>query len=224
MPSKSVVKQYLEKGFYHIYNRGVEKRIIFKKDQDYKVFLNYLKEYLSPPPDPLKITFTLKGGTFKGIPRQVKNYCDEIDLIAYCLLPNHFHLLIKQNSKDSMENFMRSLATRYSMYFNKKYDRVGKLFQGHYKASLISSDAYILHLTRYIHQNPLEYTKNLNDAYSSYKEYLGERKTKWIKPDVVLSFFNQKTLPELSQTNTYKNFVEKYKRDGQTILGNLTLE
>ncbi len=224
MPSKNLLKTKVGGGFYHIYNRGVEKRVIFQDIQDHKVFLNYLKEHLSPPPDPedLLEIFTLQGTSFKGIPRQPKNYFQKIKLLAFCLMPNHFHLLIKQENPEDMEGFMRSLATRYSMYFNKKYDRVGPLFQSIYKASLISDDVYLLHLSRYIHLNPQEYTNNLAQAYSSYGDYLGIRKTAWIDTDFILSFFNQKVIPDLAKINSYKEFVEKYK--GEKDLTGLLLE
>src|SRR3989344_8907196 len=155
MPKKNSIKTYVKNGYYHIYNRGVEKRTIFEEDFDYKVFLNYLKEYLEPVNETKKrkTIFTLKGGSFQGVPHQPKNYFQRIELIAFCLMPNHFHLLIKQNDQKVIEHFMRSLATRYSMYFNKKYKRVGKLFQGHYKAVLVSDDRQLLHLSRYIHLN-----------------------------------------------------------------------
>ena len=226
MASKNSIKPNLENAFYHAYNRGVEKRLIFQDDQDHKVFLSYLKEYLSPPPDPEKLlkSITFKDTVFKGIPRQPKNYYNKIDLLAFCLMPNHFHLLIKQHSNNAIENFMRSLATRYSLYFNKKYDRVGSLFQDHYKASLIIEDPYLLHLTRYIHLNPSEFTNDLRNAYSSYANFLGLRKASWVKPDTILSFFNKKILPELKKINTYKDFVESYKKNSATILGELTLE
>lgn len=226
MPGRNIIKIYVENGHYHVYNRGVEKRIIFKDKQDYKVFLSYLKEYLSPPPNPenKKKNFTLKGSTFKGVPRQRKNYFKDIELLTYCLMPNHIHLLIKQKTKGLMKNFMQSLSTRYSMYFNKKYDRVGSLFQGVYKAVLITEEPYLLHLSRYIHQNPSEYKKDLTKAYSSYSEYLGLRKTKWIKPDMILSFFNQAKLPEIDKVNTYKDFVHSYKIDSSKVLGELILE
>ena len=226
MPQRNSIKTYVKNGFYHIYNRGVEKRIIFKNTQDYKVFLKYLKECLSLPQNKEKLNtiFTLKGASFKGVPRQPKNYYKNIFLEAYCLMPNHFHLLIKQLDQKSIEGFMRSLATRYSMYFNKKYNRVGKLFQGRYKAVLITDDSYLLHLSRYIHLNPLECTDNLVGAYSSYADYLGLRKTKWIKPKIILNYFNYKLAPEFKKFNSYKGFVEKYKVDSADILGRLTLE
>ena len=123
-----------------------------------------------------------------------------------------------------MQRFMQSLVTRYSMYFNKRYDRVGALFQGRYKAALIKDEPYLLHLSRYIHLNPKEHTSNLESWYSSYSNYLGARQLGWLKSGIVLSFFNQANLPFLKGTNTYKDFVEKYQQNSQKILGNLTLE
>ena len=229
MPAKNVVKVYVENSIYHIYNRGVEKRKIFLDNQDYKVFLGYLREYLSPPPnieDLVKKSFTLKGRTFKGVARQPNNYFEQIELLAYCLMPNHFHLLIKQaHNKNSIKEFVQSVLTRYSMYFNKRYTRVGSLFQGKYKAIIVMDENYILHLSRYIHLNPATYTKNLISAYSSYAEYLGVRKTSWIKTDVILSYFeNQKSLPDFKKVNTYKNFVENYLKTHNEILEELKLE
>jgi putative transposase len=226
MPRKYSLKIYIENGYYHIYNRGVEKRVIFQDSQDYNVFLSYLKYSLLPPPKPedIKTIFTLQGLPFKGIPRIPKNYNDKIELLGYCLMPNHFHLLVKQLKNPTLESYMTSIITRYSMYFNKKYDRIGSLFQGPYKAILIKDDSYLLHLSRYIHLNPSEHTNNLPDAYSSYADYLGLRKTKWIKTDIILNYFNQKLAPEFNKYNSYKDFVEKNKKDPSAELGNLTLE
>lgn len=226
MPAKNTIKTFVKDGYYHIYNRGVEKRIIFADTQDYKVFLKYLKEYLSPPSniENLKTAIIVQGTSLKKIVRQHKNYNDKIILVAYCLIPNHFHLLINQKETRIMENFMKSLVTRYSMYFNKKYNRVGPLFQGIYKAALISDDSYLLHLSRYIHLNPKEYTKNLVDTYSSYADFLGSRKAKWINPKIILDFFNKDVAQGLKKINSYKDFVEKYEADSETLLGKLTLE
>jgi len=249
MPSRNSLKEYIKDGYYHVYNRGVEKRIIFEDDQDYKVFLKYLKEILSPPdPDSLKTTFTLggqsyqalrvplknyfglqglsldQGQSFKIVKKFLKNYSQEIDLIAYCLMPNHFHLLLKQRTKTSLEGFMRALMTRYSMYFNKRYDRVGSLFQGRYKAVLIENEAYLVHLSRYIHLNPAELHMDLMKAYSSYGEYVGIRNTPWIKKGFVLDLFSNKLSPEFKRMKDYKDFVEKYKVDSAALLGDLVLE
>jgi|SRR3990172_3182659 len=226
MPSKNSRKIYVKDGHYHVYNRGVEKRNIFQDIQDYKIFMRYLKDSLSTL-DKSKIEskeFILKGQAFKGVPRLPKNFHGKIEIIAYCLMPNHFHLLLKQVENDSLQKFMQALLTRYSIYFNKKYDRVGSLFQGRYKAVLVLENNYLLHLSRYIHLNPSEYSSNLIGAYSSYANYLGSRKTRWVKPDFVLNFFNKEISPEFKKVISYKDFVENYKNGSTEILGKLTLE
>lgn len=226
MPRRNSIKIYVQGGYYHVYNRGVEKRIIFKDGQDYKVFLSYLKYSLSEPPkrgDIVK-TFTLQGSPFKGLPRLPKNFQNKIELLAFCLMPNHFHLLVKQEGKDTLKSFMMSLITRYSMYFNKKYDRVGSLFQGVYRGALITDEPYLLHLSRYIHLNPSGLTKNLTSAYSSYANYLGLEKISWLKPGFILAQFNNKIGIEFKKINSYKDFVEKYKQDDKLVLGNIAID
>ena len=225
MPARNTLKIYVENGFYHIYNRGVEKRIVFEDDQDYKVFLKYIREVLSPLDEQeINTKFIMQGLSLQSIRRPVKSYYGKVDMLAYCLMPNHFHFLIRQYDKTFLEGLMRSLMTRYSMYFNKKYDRVGSLFQGRYKAVLIENEEYLLHLSRYIHLNPIEYTKDLTNAHSSYAEYLGIRNTSWIKMKEILSFFNQKVLPGFKKVNSYRDFVENYKIDSLTVLEDLVLE
>lgn len=211
MPSRNSIKQYIENGYYHIYNRGVEKRLIFQDQQDYSVFLGYLKEYLTPKneenlrvklSDP-DISSTERNKILKLL--RMNNFTDEIILLSYCLMPNHFHLFIKQKNSNSMEKFIRSLCTRYTMYFNRKYKRVGYLFQSVYKAVPITQDKQFLHLSRYIHKQALALKGgSLQDQPCSYKEYLGLRKTEWVKPDEILRYFSTKT-PTLS----YKSFVKQ---------------
>ncbi|KKP40698.1 hypothetical protein A2130_03925 [Candidatus Woesebacteria bacterium GWC2_33_12] len=219
MPAKNSIKLDIEETYYHVYNRGVDKRVIFEDEQDYKVFLNYLREYLSPPKplSELEVEVTLKGSTFKGIPRLLNNYFDQIHLLAYCLMPNHFHLLIKQKDIGMMKNFMRSLGTRYSVYFNKRYERSGSLFQGIYKAVIISNENYLLHLSRYIHLNPAELRIELDDAYSSYGDYTGLRNTTWIESETIKSYFSK----ENNKITSYKSFVESMidKKDNELIQG-----
>lgn len=220
MASKNSIKIYSENAYYHLYNRGVEKRLIFQDDQDYAVFLSYLKEYLEPKDEErLREKFSNPSTSYKEkdqIQRllRLNNFHNEISLIAYCLMPNHFHFLIKQKSANSIDKFMNSLCLRYAKYFNKKYKRVGRLFQDVYKAVLVETETQLLHLTNYIHRNAL---KNLRKsassevvlcAYfsqpSSYPEYLGIRNTEWVHPEEVLSYFSQ-TNPSLS----YRSFVEE---------------
>ncbi len=226
MPGRNVVKIYAADSMYHIYNRGVEKRKIFLDDQDYTVFLRILKDALSPQQDLKKTVATdyLQGPTLQGWHRKPKNFSTTIELLAFVLMSNHFHLLIKQSTDDSIKEFMQSIAIRYSIYFNKKYKRVGPLFQSKYKAVLVNEEPYLHHLTRYIHLNPSEYTNNIIDAYSSYAYYLGKKHTEWIKPEFILSFFQAGTIPILNKVNSYQDFVEKFAQDSEKFLGNLILE
>lgn len=121
-----------------------------------------------------------------------------VSIIAYCLMPNHFHFLLKQLKEDGITIFMNRLANSYSRYFNLKYKRGGTLFQGRFKAILVKNDEQLLHLTRYIHLNPyasgvVKNTKELeNYPWSSFREYLKKKKTNQITKDVILDFFQTK--------------------------------
>lgn len=199
MPIKNTIKQYIEDGYYHIYNRGVEKRRIFEDDDDYKVFLRYLKIYLTPPeilrPQEPLLRFHLVNG----------NLSKEVSLISYCLMGNHFHLLLHQKTKNGISKLMQKLLTAYCGYFNRKYRRVGPLFASIFKAAHITTDEYLLHLSRYIHQNPQERDASLADyPWSSYTYFVGITPPPWLKPNLILEYFNN-SKPSLS----YQNFVEE---------------
>lgn len=211
MPAKNVLKSYMENGFYHIYNRGVEKRVIFSDKQDESVFLSYVKEYLTPKDVAglTKIIIDPESGSNQKAEAarllRMNNFSDEIMLLAYCLMPNHFHLLVKQNRERSIERLMRSLSTRYVQYFNRKHDRrVGGLFQDAYKAVLVESEEQLLHLSRYIHRNPLLKGVSLKESPrpSSYRNYLGLLKQEWVKPEEILVHFSK------TGFNSYQSFVE----------------
>jgi putative transposase len=209
MPSPNIVKTYVDDSYYHVYNRGVEKRCIFLDDQDYKTFLSYLKFYLSPP--------LLRGETSKSFPSQeLQNHSQQILLLAYCLMPNHFHLFIKQKDAVAMSYFMRSLSTRYSMYFNKRYLRVGTLFQGVYKAAYIDHEMQYLYLSKYIHRNPLAlgYTAtNLKEyPYSSYRNYLGIIQQNWVHPEEIRDYFSQE-----NHHTPYQEYVENSEQIADEI-------
>ncbi len=193
MPARNSIKTYLPNSFYHVYNRGVEKHPIFLDDQDFAVFLSYLKDYLSPKNTlNLQIIMNSPTSTYKEKDKAAKllklnNFYGKVDLIAYALMPNHFHFLIKQAEAKNMDQFLNSLATRYTMYFNKKHHRVGTLYQGVYKAVLVETEAQLLHLSRYIHLNPPKKSKFPN----SLPDYLEFRHTTWLNPQPVLTYFNQ---------------------------------
>lgn len=218
MPSKNIIKTYIENGFYHVYNRGVEKRTIFLEEQDYKVFLSYLKIYLTPKEESIKDILNIKDHNSRNFESKNKiiteiytlnNFFDKIELISYVLMPNHFHLELKQKNKKEIESFMRSLVTKYSKYFNKKYGRIGPLFQGRYKAVLIQNTEYLLYLSKYIHLNPIELLINgqlLTDyPWSSYPTYLEKLNISWLKTDFINSNFLKKGKYSV---NLYKSFVE----------------
>ncbi|TSC93472.1 MAG: transposase [Candidatus Berkelbacteria bacterium Licking1014_7] len=198
MPSRNVIKNYLDNSYYHIYNRGVEKRHIFLCQQDYVFFLSILKRLLTPQTeeDEMKSCFF-----------------EEIKLLVYCLMPNHFHLLIWQNQARSISQFMKILSDTYVNYFNQKYARVGSLCQGVYKAALIESDEQLLHTSRYIHTNPRHIGINpLYYPYSSLMNYTGERKQKWLDTKIILDYFDYKKR-QTSLPTLYESFLrQKYHR------------
>ena len=227
MPSKNRVKQYVEGGHYHVYNRGVEKRRIFLDDQDYRVFLHLLKYYLSATE--LSDEHPLKEITgFVPVKlRPIEPLYNKVELLCYCLMPNHFHLLLKQISKDGMEKLMRRLSTTYAMYFNRRYDRVGTLFQGRYKAVLVDTDEHLLHLSRYIHQNPTLTKGFLNEyPYSSYSYYIGEQKADWLRPEPILKYFDKTSdfgKYEAARFQNYKEFVEEYEKEPEQLIDYLLI-
>lgn len=235
MPARNRTKQYTENGYYHIYNRGVEKRIIYIDEQDYAVFLSYLKDYLIPKnkselqkklSDP-NISYKEKDKILKLL--RLKNFYGEITVLAYCLMPNHFHFFLKQKGSTSINQFLQSLGTRYSMYFNRKYKRVGSLYQDIYKAVSIETEEQFIYLSKYIHKQAILHksiersTASQGPALrsweqpSSYPEYLGKRKTQWVHPEEILNYFSKK-----NSKLTYKAFVEE--KDDFAIIQNKTLE
>ena len=224
MPARNSVKQYVEGGYYHVYNRGVERRTIFLDDQDYSCFLHLLNFYLSP--DQETNEHPLRDFGFEPVRvRPLKNLHGEVELLCFCLMPTHFHLLIKQINSDGMTKLMRRVLTTYSMYFNRRYNRIGTLFAGSYKAVLVDNDFYLLHLTRYIHTNPSLTKTHLNQyPYSSYRYYLGEKTAGWVHPEFILSFFAGEANPLRAGFGSYKQFLEGYLEEPEQVIGKLSIE
>jgi putative transposase len=166
MPSKNRIKQYVAGGYYHLYNRGVEKRMVFMDDRDYRTFLSYLKLYLLPA---------------QPWARPHKDLSQEVELAAYCLMPNHFHLLVRQSHERGIESLMRCLMVHYVRYFNTRYDRVGSLFQDTYKAVYVIDDRQLQVTKEYIHANPREFMKDpAKYDYSSFRRYT--QAPAWLQP------------------------------------------
>lgn len=196
MPSKHVVRNFVEDSYYHVFNRGVEKRNIFLDEQDYRMFLYYLLVYLMPLEKVLS--------RYPKLPIRLynKNLSSELDLVTYCLMPNHFHFLLYQKSRNGISKLMKQLTNAYTLYFNQKYKRVGGLVQGSFKAVAIETDELLLHISRYIHLNPIirEIVQTLEDyEWSSYVDYTTENVNSICKIAVILSHF--------STPGAYKKFV-----------------
>ncbi|MBI2482458.1 MAG: transposase [Candidatus Vogelbacteria bacterium] len=140
---------FTEGEWYHLYNRGTDKRKIFTDNNDYQRFLKLL--YLANSTKPT-ILYTLKKDTIFDFPREE----NLVDIGAYCLMPNHFHLLVKEKVEGGISLFMRKLLTGYSMYFNIKNKRTGKLFEGPFKSIHVDTDNYFRYVLSYIHLNPVK--------------------------------------------------------------------
>jgi len=190
-------------------------------EMDYSVFISYLSVYLSQE--------DLQGSSLKEIvspSRVLKNYFGEIKLLAFCLMPNHFHLFVKQESEHGIDHFMRSLSTKYVRYFNSKYKRIGPLFQGIYKAVRVETEYQFVYLSKYIHKNPIDITSNkdhprrLEDyRYSSYGNYLGKYWQSWLDTEEILGLF-ENVNKRISYLN-YEEFVEETAIDDLSLIQNV---
>ena len=184
MPSR--IFPFVNGQFYHIYNRGVEKRTIFEKNWDYSRLIKTIKYYQLIGPKP-KLSRFLVGSIFK--PDNDKKI---VEIICYCLMPNHFHFLVKQLKDGGVTEFISKLSNSYTKYYNVKYNRVGPLLQGEFKAVLIESDEQLVHISRYIHLNPVVsfLVKNLSQyRWSSYKEYIANETNGISSKETIISFF-----------------------------------
>ena len=146
--------------YYHLYNRGNNKDIIFFENDNYIFFLNQFKKHVAP-------------------------FCE---VYAYCLMPNHFHFFVRIKDEVLFEKGIKNFFISYSKAINKKYNRVGSLFQGRYKVSEITSDSYYTTIIIYIHQNPViaGLVNHMGDyKYSSYNAYLSSKETILNKQEVL---------------------------------------
>jgi putative transposase len=194
VPSRNILKQDSPESYYHVYFRGGNRSRIFRDATDYEKMLQLFARYLS--------LLEVKNSAGISFP----NYYNKLELESFCLMPNHVHLLIYQRQQAAMTEFMRSLLTSYSMYFNKKYKHTGPLFESRYKAALISDDSYLEHITRYIHLNP-RYWRDYE--YSSLPYYLHQVTDEWIDPKRILDLF--------SGPAEYLEFLEDYEKNKEML-------
>lgn len=210
MPSRYYRRNFIKGYFYHIYNRGANKSVVFFDQEDYITFIEILAYYLTfPLGKPLSL--------FNRTQNKVRNLTNElkpdgsISLCVYCLMPNHFHLIIKQVEDDlktkNVSNLMRRLTITYAMYFTKKYNHSGTLFQSKFKNILVDSNIQLAQLSKYIHRNPIENqgSEPLHKyEYSSYPFYIGmQDNPNWVNTQEILSLFARGN----AQTD-YLKFVE----------------
>jgi len=184
---------FSENEFYHVYNRGTEKRIIFLDDHDYQRFLMLL--FIANNSEAIHLSDFLRDPK-KNYLKDVLNLERKKPIVAigaYCLMPNHFHLLLKEIIEGGISLFMNKFQTGYSMYFNKKHKRSGTLFQGTFRAEHANNDRYLKYLLAYIHLNPIKLiepnwkVKGISNKHraknflfqrglSSYLDYMGTKR------------------------------------------------
>jgi putative transposase len=216
--------QFVKNQIYHIYNRGVERRKIFSSNNDHLRFINGMYEFNNDNPT-TNTLYHLKSQ--KNIEVEPRYYQPEkprellVEILAFVLMPNHFHFLLKQTRENGIVKFMQKIGTGYTMYFNKKDERVGPLFQGKFKAVLIEKESHFIYLPSYIHLNPLELmnyrgSTSIEKTTSIEKNFL--ENYKWSSyPD----YIGHKNFPSITSRNQYLEFFggkEGYKNEIKRLL------
>jgi len=203
----------------------VEKRKIFQTARDYQRFVDNLRYYLHDQKIPFTKFERLSDGDrvtyLKMNPETPETR--RVHLIAYCLMPNHFHLLLKGEQYNGITVFVSDVSNSHTRYFNTKHERVGRLFQGTFKSKEIVGEESLLQVSRYIHLNPVlsELTKRPKSyPHSSYKNWIGQNSSSWLNQDLINTWVEKVKGPE-----GYKKFVEsKIGKDSKRGIENLALE
>jgi len=191
--------------FYHIYNRGVDKRDIFGDAEDVRRFLQSMKEFNVIEPIGSIFRNTLKKNKLRGSTSQSPQPPEKlVNFVCYCLNPNHYHFILEQVADRGIEKFMQRLGTGYTMYFNEKNKRSGALFQGKFKSVHIKKNSQLLHVSAYVNLNYRVHQlrgRTSQLVKSSWGEYVGEEKTDFCTKDMILGQFDN--------TEEYKKFAEE---------------
>ncbi len=185
---------------YHVFTKSIAGFQIFLSNKDYKRMLELLQYYKSNP--------ILKFSEYKKLKNKIKIHYEKshktsylVEIIAYCLMPTHLHLILEEIEYPGISEYMRKILDSYTRYFNKKIGRKGPLWEGRIKKVFVESDTQLLHLTRYVHLNPVSagLVKKPEDwEYSSYKQYIGLEKEKICNKEKFLDILEKE----------YKEFVE----------------
>lgn len=194
---------------FHVLNRGVEKRNLFLDTQDYARFVHDMYEFNdTKPADNAGRRFPMKGFVNPSSDRELI-----VDIHGWCLMKNHYHLLLSERCEGGISLFMRKLNVGYANYFNERYQRDGALFQGRTKKKHIDSDAYFLHILHYIHLNPLDYLpdakqwrqreiRNEKSAFAHLEKY------RWSS---FLDYIRRKNFPSLISTGLFADLCTEQK-------------
>jgi len=178
--------------YYHVYNRGVNRGPIYFSNENYRFFLDRLGKYFN---------------------------IDTAWIVSYCLMPSHFHLLVYPLTEEFGNQVMQPLSVSYTKAINKRQTRTGPLFQGPYQARLVDKDRYLIHLSRYIHLNPVS-SGLVNHPeeweFSSYRDYIGIRKGGITNPDFIIEYFRD--------SSEYVDFVLSESESGADLPINLRID
>ncbi|MBI2610826.1 transposase [Candidatus Kaiserbacteria bacterium] len=202
---------------YHVLNRGVEKRLIFLDEADRARFVHDLWEF-NDTEDAKNVWYRVSQN--KGLRNHYIEKERIVDLHGWCLMGNHYHLLISEKHDGGLTKFIRRLNVGYANYFNERYRRQGTLFQGRTRKVLISTDAHFLHILNYIHCNPLDFLKNAADwrehkigsaAYAL--RYLSNYR--WSS---YLDYSGVRNFPSVLTTELFSDVFKDYKKEISSFL------
>jgi putative transposase len=190
MPCRKI--EFRSRQTYHLYNRGVDRQPIFFRPENWKYFIERLRHYFQP---------------------------ELADILAYCLMPTHYHLMVTLKVDDFSTRVMQPFSVSYTKAINRQQERVGPLFQGPFRATWVDKDSYLAHLSRYIHVNPVTAglaTRPEDWAFSSYRDYASLRDGTLPATNVILSQFPSR--------QAYREFVESYCEQENRIIEHLLLD
>ncbi len=206
---------------YHVLNRGVEKRQIFLDNQDRARFVHDMYEFNDTAP----ASNTWRGASGGMFELRTRTSERIVEIHGWCLMGNHYHLLLSEVVEGGLTRFLRKLNVGYAMYFNARYKRVGTLFQGRTKKIRINSDAYFLHILNYIHLNPLDFKKGcaswrsreIANADSALK-YLDTYR--WSS---YLDYCGKKNFPSILTTELFADVFRNYRRAIRSYIQDIEL-
>jgi len=211
--------------FYHIYNRGVDKREVFLDERDYLRFLRSMREFNNNSTHEQRVYIKNKRKELSSEASELSSYIEKlpkfVEIICYCLNPNHYHFLLRQLMDGGIRMFMHKLSTGYTNYFNLKYSRSGSLFENRYKAIHVKSDSYLLWLSGYINGNAEihKIAKAENWVWGSYLDYIGKRGGTLCNKKVILSQFGN-----VGEYRDLVNIIIKESSQGKEELKKYLLE